>query len=69
MKRLIPLLAIAAIAAAYWYYKTESVMVSNLMGVSFCYGAFLAVSPTKFMTAIYVLCGLFVYDIVMVFYT
>lgn len=60
---------VAAAAAAVWYYWTESVIVSNLMGVSFCYGAMLTVSPTTFITAVCVLCGLFVYDVVMVFYT
>jgi minor histocompatibility antigen H13 len=43
--------------------------LTNLMGFGFCYGAFQLMSPTTFWTGSLVLMGLFIYDIVMVFYT
>jgi minor histocompatibility antigen H13 len=41
----------------------------NLIGFGFCYGTLQLMSPTTFWTGSLVLAGLFVYDIVMVFYT
>lgn len=43
--------------------------LTNLMGFGFCYGTLQMMSPTTFWTGSLVLGGLFVYDIVMVFYT
>ncbi|KAG0645272.1 Intramembrane protease 1 [Hyphodiscus hymeniophilus] len=41
----------------------------NIIGFGFCYGTLQLMSPTTFWTGSMVLAGLFVYDIVMVFYT
>ena len=41
----------------------------NIIGFGFCYGTLQLMSPTTFWTGSMVLGGLFVYDIVMVFYT
>lgn len=43
--------------------------LTNLMGFGFCYGTLQLMSPTTFWTGSLVLAGLFIYDIVMVFYT
>lgn len=43
--------------------------LTNLMGFGFCYGTLQLMSPTTFWTGSLVLMGLFVYDVVMVFYT
>lgn len=51
------------------YVMTGSKMLSNVMGHGLCFGSFLFLSPTTFTTGSLVLCGLFFYDIVMVFYT
>ncbi|TLS21961.1 uncharacterized protein PpBr36_09408 [Pyricularia pennisetigena] len=61
------LVAAAAVAAAYQY--TGATVLSNIMGLGMCYGAFQLMSPTSFAIGTMVLAGLFVYDIVMVFYT
>lgn len=61
------LVAAAAFAAAYQY--TGATVLSNIMGLGMCYGAFQLMSPTSFTIGTMVLAGLFVYDIVMVFYT
>ncbi|KAI6373113.1 hypothetical protein MCOR25_003512 [Pyricularia grisea] len=61
------LVAAAAVAAAYQY--TNATVLSNVMGLGMCYGAFQLMSPTSFTIGTMVLAGLFVYDIVMVFYT
>ncbi|TVY15582.1 Signal peptide peptidase 2 [Lachnellula arida] len=60
-------LGLAAIIA----YNTsgKAWWLTNLMGFGFCYGAFQIMSPTTFWTGSLVLTGLFVYDIIMVFYT
>ncbi|TVY31424.1 Signal peptide peptidase [Lachnellula subtilissima] len=60
-------LGLAAIIA----YNTsgKAWWLTNLMGFGFCYGAFQIMSPTTFWTGSLVLMGLFIYDIVMVFYT
>ncbi|CAN8100230.1 unnamed protein product [Discula destructiva] len=44
-------------------------LLSNMVGLSLCYTAFTFISLTSFTIGTYVLGGLFVYDIVMVFYT
>ncbi|KAH6710975.1 peptidase A22B, signal peptide peptidase, partial [Leptodontidium sp. MPI-SDFR-AT-0119] len=43
--------------------------LTNIMGFGFCYGTLQLMSPTTFWTGTLVLSGLFIYDIVMVFYT
>lgn len=58
-----------AVAVGLGYILTKSDDVSNIMSAGLCYGAFMLLSPTTFLTASMVLSGLFVYDIVMVFYT
>ncbi|CRK41652.1 hypothetical protein BN1723_018855, partial [Verticillium longisporum] len=60
------LLACAVVAA---YHVTNHMVLSNFLGYGLCYGTFLIMSPTTFPTGTLILCGLFVYDIVMVFYT
>jgi minor histocompatibility antigen H13 len=61
------LIGVATIAAYNilgrpWY-------LTNIMGFGFCYGTLQLMSPTTFWTGTLVLAGLFVYDVVMVFYT
>ncbi|KAK3393161.1 signal peptide peptidase-domain-containing protein [Podospora didyma] len=51
------------------YYLTALPSLSNLLGSAFSYTAFSMLSPTSFGIGTMVLVGLFVYDIVMVFYT
>lgn len=51
------------------YLMTNSSLLSNLLGAAFCYAAFMIMSTTSFAIGSMVLAGLFVYDIVMVFYT
>ncbi len=57
--------------AAIVLYNTSGKVwwLTNLMGFGFCYGTLQLMSPTTFWTGSLVLAGLFVYDIVMVFYT
>ncbi|CZT08105.1 hypothetical protein WAI453_002257 [Rhynchosporium graminicola] len=43
--------------------------LTNIMGFGFCYGTLQLMSPTTFWTGTLILSSLFVYDIVMVFYT
>jgi len=43
--------------------------LANLLAFGFCYGTIQLMSPTTFSTGSLVLIGLFVYDVVMVFYT
>lgn len=58
-----------SLATALVYFSTSSTMLSNLLGYGMCYGSFLLLSPTDFLTSALVLSGLFFYDIFMVFYT
>lgn len=58
-----------AIVTSIVYHVTNSTSLSNLLGYGFCYGSFMILSPTTFITGALVLGGLFFYDIVMVFYT
>ncbi|KAK3940590.1 Intramembrane protease 2 [Diplogelasinospora grovesii] len=60
-----PISVLAAIA----YYTTHWTALSNLLGSAFGYASFSMLSPTSFRIGTLVLAGLFVYDIVMVFYT
>jgi minor histocompatibility antigen H13 len=43
--------------------------LANLLAFGYCYGALQLMSPTTFWTGSLILIGLFVYDVVMVFYT
>ncbi|KAH6697505.1 signal peptide peptidase family protein [Plectosphaerella plurivora] len=61
--------AVGAVIVVAFYLATGSKPLSNLMGLGFCFGSFQFLSPTTFTTGGLVLSGLFVYDIVMVFFT
>ena len=58
-----------SLATAIVYFSTSSTFLSNMLGYGMCYGSLLVISPTDFLTSALVLSGLFIYDIVMVFYT
>lgn len=58
-----------AIITIVTYYITQWPYLSNVLGTAFCYMTFGLMSPTSFAIGSAVLSGLFVYDIVMVFYT
>jgi minor histocompatibility antigen H13 len=60
---------ILATALTVAYYLTGWQTLSNVLGSAFCYAASVFMSPTSFNIGTLVLMGLFVYDIVMVFYT
>lgn len=57
------------IAVQCLYLYTSSNMLANIIGLAVCYMAFQYVSVTSFAIGSSVLAGLFIYDIVMVFYT
>jgi minor histocompatibility antigen H13 len=63
------LAAFMAVMTILVYNLTNSALLSNILGLAFCYATQQLLSPTKFVTGFLVLIGLFVYDIVMVFYT
>lgn len=58
-----------AIMVSIAYHLTSWHTLSNLLGSAFSYSAFSIMSPTSFAIGTMVLAGLFIYDIVMVFYT
>ncbi|RFU73344.1 intramembrane protease [Trichoderma arundinaceum] len=58
-----------SVATAMAYFATSWPFLSNMLGYGMCYGSFLILSPTDFLTGSLVLWGLFFYDIFMVFYT
>ncbi|KAL2133356.1 hypothetical protein VTI74DRAFT_2485 [Chaetomium olivicolor] len=60
---------VVAALVAVAYHLTNWHPVSNLLSVAMCYAAFSMLSPTSFGIGTTVLWALFVYDIVMVFYT
>ncbi|KAL2181101.1 signal peptide peptidase-domain-containing protein [Thermothelomyces heterothallicus CBS 202.75] len=60
--------AIAGLVAAA-YHWTGWDALSNLLSMAMCYFSFLMFSPTSFTIGTMVLASLFVYDVVMVFYT
>ncbi|KAM0273904.1 hypothetical protein ACHAQH_008140 [Verticillium albo-atrum] len=60
---------VLACAVVTAYHVINHTTLSNILGYGLCYGTFLIMSPTTFPTGTLILCGLFVYDIVMVFYT
>jgi len=51
------------------YHVTGWHLISNLLGSALTYSSFSLMSPTSFAIGSMVLAGLFIYDIVMVFYT
>lgn len=61
------LLGIVAVTVYNMYAKTW--WLTNLLAFGYCYGALQLMSPTTFWTGSLILMGLFIYDIVMVFYT
>ncbi len=61
------LFGIVAVCLYNMYSKTW--YLANLLAFGFCYGTIQLISPTTFSTGSLVLMGLFVYDVVMVFYT
>lgn len=58
-----------SVVTAIVYFATSWSFLSNMLGYGMCYGSFLLLSPTDFLTGSLVLWGLFFYDIFMVFYT
>lgn len=56
-------------SVSVWYHTTGGPMLSNILASSLSYSALTLLSPTSFTIGSMVLAGLFVYDIVMVFYT
>ncbi|PHH65218.1 hypothetical protein CDD81_3077 [Ophiocordyceps australis] len=58
-----------SVATALTYFSTSWPLLSNVLGSGMCYASFFVLSPTDFLTGSLVLVGLFVYDVVMVFYT
>ncbi|RMJ07988.1 hypothetical protein CDV36_012411 [Fusarium kuroshium] len=58
-----------SLVTALVYTSTTSPFLANMLGYAMCYGSFLLLSPTDFLTSTLVLVGLFFYDIFMVFYT
>lgn len=58
-----------ALGTAILYSYTSSTLLANILGYGMCYGSFQVISPTDYITGTLLLGGLFVYDIVMVFYT
>ncbi|KAL7923417.1 signal peptide peptidase domain-containing protein [Trichoderma austrokoningii] len=58
-----------SVVTAIVYFATSWSSLSNMLGYGMCYGSFLLLSPTDFLTGSLVLWGLFFYDIFMVFYT
>jgi minor histocompatibility antigen H13 len=57
------------IATGYYNFFDKPWWLTNLMGFAFSYSALQLLSPTTFDTGSLILCALFVYDIIMVFYT
>ncbi|KAK4102885.1 hypothetical protein N658DRAFT_446462 [Parathielavia hyrcaniae] len=51
------------------YHMTAWSALSNLVSIAMCYVTFMMLSPTSFPIGTMVLASLFVYDVVMVFYT
>lgn len=58
-----------ALCATVAYFVSGLPWLSNVLGTAFSYSAFTIMSPTSFAIGTAVLAGLFVYDVVMVFYT
>lgn len=60
---------VLGIAVQCLYLYTSTNVLANIIGLAVCYMAFQYVSVTSFAIGSCVLTGLFIYDIVMVFYT
>jgi minor histocompatibility antigen H13 len=56
-------------ATLYYNFVEKTWWLTNLMGFAFSYTALQLISPTTFDTGSLILAALFVYDVVMVFYT
>ncbi|KAL1842779.1 hypothetical protein VTJ49DRAFT_4264 [Mycothermus thermophilus] len=61
--------SVIAAAVALAYHFTGWTALSNLLSFAMCYFSFTLISPTSFGIGTAVLVSLFVYDVVMVFYT
>lgn len=61
--------AIGLLSVFIYNYYVKAWWLTNLTAFGLCYGTLQLLSPTTFWTGTLVLMGLFVYDIVMVFYT
>lgn len=62
-------LVFGVVAVIFYNTVRKAWWVTNLMAFGFSYGSMQMISPTTFTTGSLVLGGLFIYDIVMVFYT
>ncbi|QDS70183.1 hypothetical protein FKW77_006394 [Venturia effusa] len=60
---------LGSIATGCYFFFDKPWYLTNLMGWAFSYSALQLISPTTFGIGNLILCGLFVYDIIMVFYT
>jgi len=60
---------ILALGVSILYSLTGISWLNNVMGLGLCYGSFMVMSCTSFFVGSLVLLGLFIYDIIMVFYT
>lgn len=60
---------LGALAVLYYNLVSKPWPLTNLFGFSFAYTALQLMSPTTFAIGTLLLCALFVYDVVMVFYT
>ncbi|KAF2965588.1 hypothetical protein GQX73_g7996 [Xylaria multiplex] len=60
---------VLALGVNLLYHIIHSTFISNIMGYAFSYSGIIFLSPTTFATGCVTLFGLFIYDIVMVFYT
>lgn len=58
-----------AVAVSIAYHLTAWNALSNILSTAMCYFSFMMFSPTSFTIGTMVLASLFVYDVVMVFYT
>lgn len=59
----------AALFTVVAYAYTNSPFLSNVVGCALSFASVVMLSPTNLLISSVILCGLFVYDIVMVFYT
>ncbi|TID16129.1 Cycloheximide resistance protein [Venturia nashicola] len=62
-------IVLASIATGCYFFFDKPWFLTNLMGWAFSYTALQLISPTTFGIGNLILGGLFVYDIIMVFYT
>ncbi|KAI9730465.1 MAG: hypothetical protein M1818_008160 [Claussenomyces sp. TS43310] len=62
-------LVFGAAAIVLYNFYDKAWWLTNLMAFGFCYGTLQLMSPTTFGTGSLVLMGLFVYDVIMVFFT